>query len=109
MTAIRILCDEQGMAVAPRRITLSTVGLVPAMERLAQEPIMPNLAVSLHATTDAQRDRLVPINRKYPLEALIDACKRFPLQAPAAASRSSTCCSTASTTRRRTRGGSCAC
>ena len=80
MTTIRILCDEQGMAVAPRRITLSTVGLVPAMEKLAQEPIMPNLAVSLHATTDAQRDRLVPINRKYPLEALIDACKRFPLK-----------------------------
>jgi 23S rRNA (adenine2503-C2)-methyltransferase len=80
MTAIRILCDEQGMAVAPRRITLSTVGLVPAMEKLAREPIMPNLAVSLHATTDAQRDRLVPINRKYPLEALIDACKLFPLK-----------------------------
>jgi 23S rRNA (adenine2503-C2)-methyltransferase len=80
MTAIRILCDEHGMAVVPRRITLSTVGLVPAMERLAREPIMPNLAVSLHATTDAQRDRLVPINRKYPLEALIDACKRFPLK-----------------------------
>ena len=69
-----------GLAVAPRRITLSTVGLVPAMEKLAREPIMPNLAVSLHATTDAQRDRLVPINRKYPLEALIDACKRFPLK-----------------------------
>ena len=80
MTAVRILCDEHGMSVAPRRITLSTVGLVPAMERLAQEPIMPNLAVSLHATTDAQRDRLVPINRKYPLASLIDACKRFPLK-----------------------------
>ena len=53
----------------PRRVTLSTVGVVPAMEKLAREPIMPNLAVSLHATTDEQRDRLVPINRKYPLEA----------------------------------------
>ena len=80
MTAMRILADEEGLAVAPRRVTLSTVGLVPAMERLAQEPLMPNLAVSLHATTDEQRDRLVPINRKYPLAMLIDACKRFPVK-----------------------------
>jgi 23S rRNA (adenine2503-C2)-methyltransferase len=61
-------------------VTLSTVGVVPAMEKLAREPIMPNLAVSLHATTDQQRDRLVPINRKYPLEALIDTCRRFPVK-----------------------------
>jgi 23S rRNA (adenine2503-C2)-methyltransferase len=80
MTAMRILADEEGLAVAPRRVTLSTVGLVPAMERLALEPLMPNLAVSLHATTDEQRDRLVPINRKYPLAMLIDACKRFPVK-----------------------------
>jgi len=80
MTSIRILADAQGMAVAPRRITLSTVGLIPAMERLAQEEIMPNLAVSLHATTDEQRDRLVPINRKYPLAALVETCKRFPMK-----------------------------
>jgi 23S rRNA (adenine2503-C2)-methyltransferase len=80
MTSLRILADDQGLAVAPRRITLSTVGVIPAMERLAAEPLMPNLAVSLHATTNAQRDRLVPINRKYPLEALIETCKRFPLK-----------------------------
>ena len=49
----------------PRRITLSTVGLVPGMEQLGQEPYMPNLAISLHATTEEQRDALVPINRKY--------------------------------------------
>lgn len=80
MTSLRILTDEEGLAMPARRVTLSTVGIVPAMEKLAREPIMPNLAVSLHATTDAQRDRLVPINRKYPLEALIDTCKRFPVK-----------------------------
>ena len=64
----------------PRRITLSTVGVVPAIEKLATEPFMPNLAISLHATTEAQRDELVPINRKYGLEALLDACRRFPVK-----------------------------
>ena len=55
MTALRILCDEGGLAMSPRRITLSTVGLVPAIDRLAREPLMPNLAISLHATTDEAR------------------------------------------------------
>jgi 23S rRNA (adenine2503-C2)-methyltransferase len=80
MTSVRILADAHGLRVPARRITLSTVGVVPAMERLASEPIMPNLAVSLHATTDEQRDRLVPLNRKYRLQDLIDACRRFPLK-----------------------------
>jgi 23S rRNA (adenine2503-C2)-methyltransferase len=80
MTSLRILADEEGLAVPPRRVTLSTVGVVPAMEKLAREALMPNLAVSLHATTDEQRDRLVPINRKYPLEALIDTCRKFPVK-----------------------------
>lgn len=80
MKALRILADDQGMAVPPRRVTLSTVGLIPALERLAAEPIMPNLAISLHATTDEQRDALVPLNRKYPLEQLMEACRRFPLR-----------------------------
>lgn len=80
MKALRILTDEQGLAVAPRRITLSTVGLVPAIKKLAEEPVMPNLAISLHATTDEQRDALVPINRKYPLADLLDACRSFPLR-----------------------------
>jgi 23S rRNA (adenine2503-C2)-methyltransferase len=66
--------------VPPRRVTLSTVGLVPAIERLANEELMPNLAISLHATGKAQRDELVPINRKYGLEALLDACRRFPVK-----------------------------
>ncbi len=79
MKALRILADEEGLAVPPRRITLSTAGVLPALERLASEPLMPNLAVSLHATTDEIRSRLVPPNRKYPLADLIDACRRFPL------------------------------
>jgi 23S rRNA (adenine2503-C2)-methyltransferase len=61
-------------------VTLSTVGIVPAMDRLAQEALMPNLAVSLHATTDEQRTALVPPNRKYPLADILDACRRFPLK-----------------------------
>lgn len=79
MKALRMLGDEQGLAVHPKRITLSTVGLVPGIERLAAEPLMPNLAISLHATTDEARDALVPINKKYPLEELLDACRKFPL------------------------------
>jgi 23S rRNA (adenine2503-C2)-methyltransferase len=79
MKAIRMLADEQGLAVHPKRITLSTVGVVPAMKRLAEEPIMPNLAVSLHATTDDSRSAIVPINKKYGLDELIEACRRFPL------------------------------
>jgi 23S rRNA (adenine2503-C2)-methyltransferase len=80
MKALRMLAAKEGLAVPPRRVTLSTVGLVPAIERLANEELMPNLAISLHATGKAQRDELVPINRKYGLEALLDACRRFPVK-----------------------------
>jgi 23S rRNA (adenine2503-C2)-methyltransferase len=80
MKALRMLGDEHGLAVSPRRVTLSTVGVLPALERLATEPYMPNLAISLHSTTEEQRDRLVPINRKYGLQDLLDACRRFPLK-----------------------------
>jgi 23S rRNA (adenine2503-C2)-methyltransferase len=80
MKALRILADKEGLAVPPRRMTLSTVGLLPALERLAREPIMPNLAISLHAPTDVQRGALVPINRKYGIDEIIDACSRFPLK-----------------------------
>ena len=78
MKALRILTDLSGFAMPPRRITLSTVGVLPALERLATEPVMPNLAVSLHATTEAQRDQLVPVNRRYGLADVIAACRRFP-------------------------------
>ncbi len=80
MKALRLLAAEGGLAVSPRRVTLSTVGLVPALRRLATEPLMPNLAISLHATTEAQRERLVPVSRKHGLAAVLDACERFPLR-----------------------------
>jgi 23S rRNA (adenine2503-C2)-methyltransferase len=80
MKALRILGTPEGLGLPARRITLSTVGVLPALERLATEPFMPNLAVSLHATTDDLRNRLVPVNRKYNLTDLIDVCKRFPLK-----------------------------
>jgi len=80
MKALRILHGEHGLAISPRRVTLSTVGIVPGLERLASEPLMPNLAVSLHATTDAQRTALVPPNTRYPLAAILEACRRFPLK-----------------------------
>jgi 23S rRNA (adenine2503-C2)-methyltransferase len=66
--------------MSPRRITLSTVGIVPGLEKLGQEPLMPNLAISLHATTEEQRTMLVPPNKKYPLAQIIDTCRRFPLK-----------------------------
>jgi 23S rRNA (adenine2503-C2)-methyltransferase len=78
MAAVRILADDHGFAVHPRRITVSTVGIVPAIERLAAEDVMPRLAVSLHAPTDEQRAALVPVNRKYPIADIIEACRRFP-------------------------------
>jgi 23S rRNA (adenine2503-C2)-methyltransferase len=79
MRALRILADEHGFDMSARRITLSTVGLLPALERLAKEEVMPNLAISLHAPTDLQRGELVPINKKYGVAEIINACQRFPL------------------------------
>jgi 23S rRNA (adenine2503-C2)-methyltransferase len=80
MAAVRILLDPKGLALAPRHVTLSTSGIVPGIERLGQEKIRPNLAISLNASSDEQRDALMPINRKYPLAVLLDACRRYPLR-----------------------------
>ena len=80
MKALRILGAECGLGVGSRRVTLSTVGVLPALARLANESVMPNLAVSLHATTEELRDRLVPVNRKYGLADLVAACRRFPIK-----------------------------
>jgi len=80
MKALRMLADEHGLAISPRRVTLSTVGLLPALERLAKEPLMPNLAISLHAPTDLVRGELVPINKKYGIAEIIAACRKFPLK-----------------------------
>ena len=79
MKALAILADEDGLGVHPRRVTLSTVGILPALEKLATSPLMPNLAISLHATTDELRNQLVPVNRRYPLKDLLEACRRFPV------------------------------
>ena len=80
LKALRMLHSEHGLAVSPRRVTLSTVGIVPGLKRLANEALMPNLAISLHATTDEQRTELVPPNRKYPLAQILETCRQFPLK-----------------------------
>jgi 23S rRNA (adenine2503-C2)-methyltransferase len=80
MAAVRILLDQKGVALAPRHLTLSTSGIVPGIERLGQEKVRPSLAISLNASNDEQRDALMPINRKYPLEVLLGACRRYPLK-----------------------------
>jgi 23S rRNA (adenine2503-C2)-methyltransferase len=74
------MLDPKGVALAPRHVTLSTSGIVPGIERLGQEKVRPNLAISLNASSDEQRDALMPINRKYPLAALLGACRKYPLR-----------------------------
>src|SRR5882724_5673772 len=78
MEAVRILLDPAGLGISPKHVTLSTSGIVPGIERLALEKVRPKLAISLNASSDEQRDILMPINKKYPLKALLDACKKFP-------------------------------
>jgi 23S rRNA (adenine2503-C2)-methyltransferase len=80
MKALRILHDEHGLNMSMSRITLSTAGLLPAIERLANEPTIPNLAISLTGATNETRNELMPINRRYPLEQLLDAVRQFPLK-----------------------------
>ncbi len=79
--ALRVMLDDHGYGLSRRRVTVSTSGVVPMMERLGQDcPVA--LAVSLHAPTDALRDNLVPLNRKYPLEQLMQACLAYLPHAP---------------------------
>jgi 23S rRNA (adenine2503-C2)-methyltransferase len=80
MDAVRIMLDPEGLGISPKHVTLSTSGIVPGIERLAQETIRPKLAISLNASNDEQRDMLMPINKKYPLAALMEACKNYPLR-----------------------------
>ena len=77
--AWRLLACPQGFGIPLRRITVSTAGHLPSIERLASEPSRPRLAVSLNATTDEVRSRIMPINRAYPLERLLAALRAFPL------------------------------
>ncbi len=81
VAALKLMLDDNAYGLSRRRVTVSTAGMVPAMDRLRQEvPVA--LAVSLHAPTDALRDELVPLNRKYPLRELIAACRRYLENAP---------------------------
>ena len=81
LPALRLMLDDNGYGLSRRRVTVSTVGIVPMMDRLRDEcPVA--LAVSLHAPNDALRSRLVPINEKYPLATLFAACRRYLERAP---------------------------
>ena len=77
--AIQIMIDGNGLQLSNRRVTVSTCGLVPEMKRLGREIPNINLAVSLNATTDELRNRIMPVNRSYSLKELLKACKEFPL------------------------------
>lgn len=80
MVALRILLDRKGLALSPKHVTLSTSGIIPGIEKLAREPVRPKLAISLNASNDEQRNAIMPINRKYPLKDLLDACRSYPLR-----------------------------
>lgn len=80
MAAVRILLDPEGVGISPRHVTLSTSGIVPGIERLGREKVRPKLAISLNASNDEQREALMPVNKKYPLSALLEACKNYPLR-----------------------------
>jgi 23S rRNA (adenine2503-C2)-methyltransferase len=80
MAALRILLDPNGMAITPKHTTLSTSGIIPGIERLGGEKVRPKLAISLNASSNDQRDKIMPINRKYPIEDLLAACARYPLR-----------------------------
>ncbi len=81
LPALRVMLDDHGYGLSRRRVTVSTSGVVPFIDKLSQDcPVA--LAVSLHAPVDALRDTLVPLNRKYPLDELLDACRRYLAHAP---------------------------
>jgi 23S rRNA (adenine2503-C2)-methyltransferase len=75
--AIRILNAPEGMGLAARRMTVSTSGIVPGIDRLAGLGLQVNLSISLHAADDEKRGRLMPVNKKYPLAAVLEACRRY--------------------------------
>jgi 23S rRNA (adenine2503-C2)-methyltransferase len=77
--ALRALMDPDGFAVAPKKLTLSTVGILPALEKLMQEPVRPNLAISLHAPTKELRRELMPIEERYDIQDVIAAARRYPI------------------------------
>jgi 23S rRNA (adenine2503-C2)-methyltransferase len=78
--ATRILLDPEGFGLSPRRITISTAGIIPKIAELGREPVRPKLAISPNASTEESRRELMPITRKYHLRDLIEACKAYPLR-----------------------------
>ena len=80
LKAVRILCDERGVGMSPRRITVSTSGIVPKIEEFAQATVRPKLAISLNASYEEQRQELMPITRKYHLKDLLQVCRSYPLR-----------------------------
>jgi len=79
LAAVRLLADPQGVGIPLRRITLSTAGWAAGIRKLAGEKVRPRLAISLNATTAAVRSKLMPVNRRYPIDDLLDACRAIPL------------------------------
>lgn len=77
MAAVDRLNDQEGFRLGERRFTISTVGLIPAIQKFTQEKRQINLAISLHATTDEQRSAMLPVNKKYPIRELIQACRDY--------------------------------
>lgn len=80
LKATRLLTDPNGIGISPRRITLSTSGIIPKIAELGREEIRPKLAISLNGSNEEQRQAIMPITRKYHLRDLIEACKRYPLR-----------------------------
>lgn len=80
LKATRLLTDPEGMGISPKRITLSTSGIIPKIEELGREPVRPKLAISLNASSEEQRQELMPITRKYHLKDLLEACRAYPLR-----------------------------
>jgi 23S rRNA (adenine2503-C2)-methyltransferase len=78
--ATRLLLDDSGVGFSPRRVTISTSGLIPKMLELAKEPVRPKLAISLNASNEEQRREIMPITRKYHLKDLMEACRHYPLR-----------------------------
>jgi 23S rRNA (adenine2503-C2)-methyltransferase len=78
--AARILLDPEGFGLSPRRLTVSTAGIVPKIDELGREPVRPKLAISLNASTEESRQELMPITRKYHLKDLMEVCRRYPLR-----------------------------
>jgi 23S rRNA (adenine2503-C2)-methyltransferase len=79
MKSVQVMADEKGLGISPKRMTISTSGIVPRIYDFARETVRPHLAISLSATTEEQRNDLMPVNRKHTLSQLIKACREYPL------------------------------